>query len=181
MKSLKTRLALLTLLLGSSLLGSPAAQAGDPVLGALIGGGVGSVIGSATGGRSGAVVGGIIGSVAGVAIASEERREYERRYDPSPAYDSTPGGYRRSDYRYDYNNRYLDMPPRPEPYYGRPPVVTVVRTVPVPPVYYYESSRTYVPPHPHHHHHHHGHSGYRQDHDRDYHYDRYNDRRDGWR
>jgi hypothetical protein len=49
---------------------SPPASAGDPVLGALVGGGIGAAIGHSVSGSSGAWVGGALGAVTGASIAA---------------------------------------------------------------------------------------------------------------
>ena len=49
---------------------SPSASAGDPLLGALIGGGIGAAIGHGVNGRNGAWVGGTLGAVTGASMAA---------------------------------------------------------------------------------------------------------------
>lgn len=73
--------------------------AGDPVVGAIIGGGAGAAVGNAIGGRDGAVVGGMLGAMTGVLVATDKdghrnpdyrvRREgrYDRTYDHDHDYD----------------------------------------------------------------------------------------------
>ena len=110
------------------------ASAGDPVAGALIGGGIGAAIGNGPG----AAVGAVIGS----AIAASEPPYYERRayYDAPPAryYDAPPARY------YDAPPaRYYEAPSYYEPaprYYSSPAPVYYEPA----PVYY--APRYYVPP-----------------------------------
>lgn len=52
---------------------APRAQASQPVLGAIVGGGAGAMIGQSIGGRDGAVIGGAIGAAAGAAAAQHTR------------------------------------------------------------------------------------------------------------
>lgn len=47
-------------------------MAGDPVVGAIIGGGAGAAVGNAIGGRDGAVVGGMLGAMTGVLVATDK-------------------------------------------------------------------------------------------------------------
>lgn len=61
---------LAVLLLGMTALTAIPAQAGQPVAGAIIGGGAGALIGQAIGGRDGAIAGAAIGAAAGAASAS---------------------------------------------------------------------------------------------------------------
>jgi hypothetical protein len=61
---------------------SPKAQAADPILGALIGGGIGAAIGHDINGRHGTAAGAAIGAVLGTAIASESNRSYYYGGDP---------------------------------------------------------------------------------------------------
>lgn len=55
-------------------LGAGAAQAADPVVGAVVGAGAGAVIGQVVGGRDGAVIGGAIGAVTGAAVSTHRPR-----------------------------------------------------------------------------------------------------------
>ena len=90
---MKSRIAISFLVLGAVL--SSEAMAGDPVVGAIIGGGVGAAVGKSMGGRDGAVVGGMLGAMTGVIVATDRngRREadYRVRYEDR--------GYREPDYR----------------------------------------------------------------------------------
>ena len=58
---------------------STQASAGDPLLGAIVGGGIGAAIGHSAGGRDGGVVGGVLGAVVGSSIAAESGY-YDRGY-----------------------------------------------------------------------------------------------------
>ena len=53
---------------------STQAQAADPLLGALIGGGIGAAIGDSTHHRNGAAVGSVIGALVGSSIAHDSNR-----------------------------------------------------------------------------------------------------------
>lgn len=133
------------------------AQAGDGVLGAIIGGGAGAAIGHAVGGRGGAVIGGVVGAAVGV--AATQRNSYGYGYDaypeaggyPAPvAYPSPPVAY-----------------PAPAVVYPSPPVVYSP-----PPVVYrpaprvvYQPGYVAVPPRPVYHVNS-GHHGHRYDGDR---------------
>ncbi len=64
------RLLLAPLAAAMALGTSPAAQAADPLVGAVIGAGAGAVVGQAIGGRNAALVGGAIGAVAGATVSS---------------------------------------------------------------------------------------------------------------
>ena len=66
---------------------STRAEAGDPVLGALIGGGIGAAIGHSTDHRNGAAVGGVLGAMIGTGIASSSN------YYGDPYYGSSGSGY----------------------------------------------------------------------------------------
>src|SRR5689334_11209124 len=72
---------------------STKAEAGDPVLGALIGGGIGAAIGHSANGHNGAAVGGVVGALAGASIAANSGPYYgdgyyggDPYYAPAPAY-----------------------------------------------------------------------------------------------
>ena len=72
---------------------SPSAHAGDPLLGALIGGGIGAAIGNSANHHNGAAVGGAIGAIVGAGIATADNRYYGDPYygqgyapPPAPAY-----------------------------------------------------------------------------------------------
>lgn len=56
------------------LLGISAAQAADPVVGAVIGAGTGAAIGQVVGGRDGAIIGGALGAVTGAAVSTHRPR-----------------------------------------------------------------------------------------------------------
>jgi hypothetical protein len=81
---MKTRIGIV-LLLALGLLTS-SAQAGDAVLGAIIGGGLGAVVGKQTGGHNGAIIGGAVGAATGVIVAShnDHRRHHRSRYYAPP-------------------------------------------------------------------------------------------------
>jgi hypothetical protein len=67
---------------------SPKAQAADPLLGALIGGGIGAAIGHDVNGRHGTAAGAAIGAVLGSAIAADSNRySYGDRYYGDRYYD----------------------------------------------------------------------------------------------
>jgi hypothetical protein len=86
-------IATMTAALGIATL-STQASAGDPVLGALVGGGIGAAIGHNAGGRDGGVVGGVLGAIVGSSIAAESGRGYygDGYYDNgyAPAYGYAP-------------------------------------------------------------------------------------------
>lgn len=92
---------------------APPAQASQPVVGAIIGGGAGAMIGQSFGGRDGAVIGGAIGAAAGAAAAQHARH----------------GGYGASvGFGVGYPPPvYVPSPPvyysPPPVYYGAPPVI----------------------------------------------------------
>lgn len=90
--------------LGLSLpLSSQADNGGDVVVGTVLGGGVGAVIGHQLGGRDGAIVGGVIGAAAGAAIAQDDHRYGDDRYDRRYQSNRYDRGY---DDGYAYNDRY---------------------------------------------------------------------------
>ena len=80
---------------------SPSASAGDPLLGALIGGGIGAAIGHGVNGRTGAWVGGTLGAVTGASIAASSGGYYGGGYygpsdgfvAPAPVYYGSPAQY----------------------------------------------------------------------------------------
>jgi hypothetical protein len=90
--------------LGAAALSTPA-SAGDPLAGALIGGGIGAAIGHSTGSHNGAAVGGVLGAIVGSSIAA----------DSGPYYGSRYYGYRPP------VGRYYVPPPAPV-YYGPAPL-----------------------------------------------------------
>lgn len=63
------------------------ADAADPVLGALIGGGIGAAIGHDANRHHGAAVGGVVGALIGSSIAADSNRYYGSRYYDEPYYD----------------------------------------------------------------------------------------------
>jgi hypothetical protein len=76
---------------------SPKAEAADPLLGALIGGGIGAAIGHGANHHNGAAVGGAIGAIVGAGIAAESNRYYGDPYygpgyyaPPAPSYGYAP-------------------------------------------------------------------------------------------
>jgi hypothetical protein len=87
---------------------STQASAGDPLLGAIIGGGIGAAIGHNAGGHNATAVGGVLGAIVGSSIAAESNGYYDRGY-----YD---GGYAPS---YGYGPSYSYGPA----YYAPAPVV----------------------------------------------------------
>ena len=84
---------------------STQAQAGDPLVGALIGGGIGAAIGHDVNRHGGAAVGGLLGAVVGSSIAADSGPYYSRGYAPAYGYD---GGY------------YAPAPVYAEPVYAGP-------------------------------------------------------------
>lgn len=71
---MKRRFVFAAPLFAASLALTSAAQAGDALIGALVGAGAGLVVGHAVAGRDGAIVGGGIGAIAGAAIGSHHHR-----------------------------------------------------------------------------------------------------------
>ncbi len=110
------------------------ASAGDPVLGALLGGGVGAAIGHNINGRDGAWVGGALGAVTGASIAANSRGYYDSGY-------YVNNGYYGGAYYGNANTYYA-----PAPVYYAPPSVYYAPA----PVYYarpavvYRSAPVYV-------------------------------------
>lgn len=83
-------IATMTAALGIATL-STQASAGDPVLGALVGGGIGAAIGHSAGGRDGGVVGGVLGAIVGSSIAAQSGPGYYNDgYAPAPGYGYAP-------------------------------------------------------------------------------------------
>jgi hypothetical protein len=104
---------------------STRADAADPVLGALIGGGIGAAIGNSVHHHNGAAVGGVLGAITGAAIANDVNRSY---------YYGDGGYYAPSAPAYSYGPDYYAAPapsyyaPPPPVYYGPAyyPAATVV-------------------------------------------------------
>jgi hypothetical protein len=94
---------------------SPKAQAADPLLGALIGGGIGAAIGHDANRHHGAAVGGAIGALVGAGIASAENDRYYG--DPY------------------YRGGYYSAPAPAYGYYAPPPPVYSYSYYAPPPVY----------------------------------------------
>ena len=92
------------------------ADAADPVLGALIGGGIGAAIGHDVNRHHGGAVGGVVGAIIGSSIAADSNRYYGERY---------------------YNDRYYA--PSYGAYYAPPPVYYAP-----PPAYYAPYGATIV-------------------------------------
>lgn len=92
------------------------ADAADPVLGALIGGGIGAAIGHDSNRRHGGAVGGVVGALIGSSIASSSNHYYGGRY-----YDDRYSDNRYYDNRY-YDNRYYEPAPAYRAYYAPEPV-----------------------------------------------------------
>jgi hypothetical protein len=86
---------------------STKASAGDPILGALIGGGIGAAIGHNSHSRHGTAVGGVLGAIVGSSIASTHGGYYDRGY-----YDSGYG------YGYAPRTYYAPAPVYAAPVYG---------------------------------------------------------------
>jgi hypothetical protein len=83
-------IATLAAAVGSAALSTDAA-AGDPVLGALIGGGIGAAIGHDINRHNGGVVGGVLGAIVGANIAAESGPYYGNGYyEPAPRYYAPP-------------------------------------------------------------------------------------------
>jgi hypothetical protein len=103
---------------------STPASAGDPVLGALVGGGIGAAIGHSVNGRNGAWVGGALGAVTGASIAANSG--YYGSYGPPAVYSEPAPAY------YGGAPAYYAPPAvyAPAPVYVAPPVV-VARPRPV--------------------------------------------------
>src|SRR6266478_10046653 len=101
------------------------ASAGDPVLGALVGGGIGAAIGHGVNGRNGAWVGGTIGALTGASIAANSGY-YNGGYD-NGGYYGPPATYSAPAPVYYGGSATYYSPP---PVYYAPPVV-VVRPRPV--------------------------------------------------
>ncbi len=107
------------------------ATAGDPALGALLGGTIGAAIGHGLDGRDGAIVGGVLGVVAGASIAANSHGYYApgyygptAYYSPAPVYYAPRPYYRVAPVRY---------APRPVVVYTQP--VAVHRYAPRHPAY----------------------------------------------
>ena len=113
-------IATMTAALGIATL-STQASAGDPVLGALVGGGIGAAIGHNAGGRNGGVVGGVLGAIVGSSIAAESGRPYyndgyygDGYYAPAPSYGYAPAYvgptvvYSSGPYYRPYHPRYVE-------------------------------------------------------------------------
>lgn len=106
------------------------ADAADPVLGALIGGGIGAAIGHDANRHHGAAVGGVVGALIGSSIAADSNRYYGSRHYEEPYYDR--GYYDRGYYDRGYYDRGYYAPPSygyyapaapvyyPAPYYPAP-------------------------------------------------------------
>lgn len=88
---MKTKYAFSFLMLSAVF--STEALAGDPVVGAIIGGGVGAAVGNSIGGRDGAVVGGMLGAMTGVIVATDKdgRRDTDYRVRHEDRYDRDYG------------------------------------------------------------------------------------------
>jgi hypothetical protein len=77
-------IAATALTLGTTLV-STEASAGDPGLGALLGGAIGAAIGHNVNGHNGAVVGGVLGALTGASIAANSGPYYDGGYAGPPA------------------------------------------------------------------------------------------------
>ena len=93
------------------------ASAGDPALGALLGGGIGAAIGNSVNHHNGALVGGAIGAVAGATVAANSGNYYGAGYGSYGSYGGYGGYAGYGGYGYDYP--YYDSPS----YYAPPAVV----------------------------------------------------------
>ena len=69
------------------------ADAADPVLGALIGGGIGAAIGHDVNRHHGGAVGGVVGAIIGSSIAADSNRYYGDRYYDDGYYAPSYGAY----------------------------------------------------------------------------------------
>ncbi len=87
------------------------AQAADPLLGALIGGGIGAAIGDNSHHRNGAAVGGVLGAIVGSSIAADSNRYYGGGYGGGGYYGGGSSYYSEPVY---YAPRYA----APAPVYG---------------------------------------------------------------
>ena len=125
---LKKPLAIAAIAIATTAVVAPTdASAGDPGLGALLGGAVGAAIGHNVNGHNGAVVGGVLGAITGAGIAASSPGYYESGY-----YAPAPPAY------YPPAPVYYAPPPvivRPRPVYYAPPVVVRPR-----PVYAYRAA-----------------------------------------
>jgi hypothetical protein len=88
---------------------APQAHAGDPLLGAILGGGIGAAIGHNVNGHNGAAVGGVLGAVVGSSIAASNNYYGDPYYGPAPA----PA--------YGYGPEYYGPAYPPAPAYYAPP------------------------------------------------------------
>ena len=94
------------------------ADAADPVLGALVGGGIGAAIGHQVNHHNGAAVGGVLGAVVGSSIAASSNYYGDPYYAPSAPYAAPAyGAYPAPAYGY--------YAPPPPVYYA-PPAYSVV-------------------------------------------------------
>lgn len=148
MKQSIHRFVLIAAGLLATCMASGSAQAQNPVIGGLLGGGTGALVGQSVGGRNGAIIGGALGAAAGVAITSDYRGG-GGYYAPQPYYQPPPVYYPPQRVYY---------PPQPVYYYAQP------RFVPSPPVFYQRYGAGWG------HHYRHGHdrgrhNGYRRDRD----------------
>jgi hypothetical protein len=104
---------------------STKAEAGDPVLGALIGGGIGAAIGHSANGHNGAAVGGVLGAIVGSSVAANSGPYYgDGYYGGDPYYAPAPAYYPPAPAYY---------PPAPvyyEPAYAAPSVGVVFSSYP---------------------------------------------------
>jgi len=119
---LKKPLAIAAIAIATTAVLAPTeASAGDPGLGALLGGAVGAAIGHNVNGHHGAVVGGVLGAITGASIAANSGPYYGPDYGyapaPAPAYAPAPVYYAPPAYY------------RPAPVYYAPPVVVRPRPV----------------------------------------------------
>lgn len=131
---LKKPLAIAAIAIATTAVVAPTdASAGDPGLGALLGGAVGAAIGHNVNGHNGAVVGGVLGAITGASIAANSGGYHDGYYAPPVAYAPPAPVY--------YAPRAY-YPPLPV-YYAPPPVVVRPR-----PVYAYSPApyrRVYAP------------------------------------
>jgi hypothetical protein len=112
---------------------STKAEAGDPVLGALIGGGIGAAIGHNANHHNGAAVGGVLGAMVGSSIAASSGGYYGDPYYGGPSYGS--GSY--------YGPGYAPAPAAPRYGYGYAPAYAPAYYVPPVRIVYSSGPRYY--------------------------------------
>lgn len=149
-------LAVIATTLAAATLPTRASAGGDPLLGALVGGGIGAAIGHGVNGRDGAWVGGALGAITGASIAAASGGYYGQGYYDQGYYGTPAAGYPPAPAY--YGAPAVSYPPavyigsprtyyRPAPvYYGRPTVIYGPRPIPV--GHYTPYARPYPPRYP---------------------------------